>query len=828
MALPWLVIDCPIHGQHTIMLRNYFKIAWRNLIKNKGFSLINIAGLAIGIATCLMILLFVEDELSFDRFNEKAGQMVRVVFRGTMNGEKMKESSVMAPVASTLRHDYPEVIDATRLMQAGSPKILVNHTTFKDAAFAYVDSNFFQVFTLPLIRGDAKTALAEPYTAVVTQALAQKYFGNADPLGKVLNCLSCNQLYKITGVIKEVPVNSHFHFDIFGSMASVPDANNSSWVSGSYFTYLVLPKGYDPKNLEAKLPQTVDKYIGPQIIKALGVSLGDFRKKGNEVGLYLQPLTDIHLKSDFSNSLEPGGDIQYVYIFSAIAVFMLVIACINFMNLSTAGASKRAKEVGIRKVLGTLKYDLVGQFLLESTLLTLISLMLALILVSIFLPLFNDLSGKRLQLNILQNPGMVFGLLLFWLLVSILAGSYPAFYLSSFKPVSVLKGKFSAQGKSIGLRSGLVVFQFIISVGLMVGTTIVYRQLSYIQNIKLGYDRDHLLVLRNSYLLGDNEEVFRQQLLQDPRIASVTTSAFLPAGPTNTDLTSCNPDDNIYKNSRVRIYQIDDNYIPTMGMKIIEGRNFSKEFPSDSSKDAPTVIVNETLAKAFGWGKHAVGHTVNMAMDNVGGRKGVKVIGVVQDFHYRSLHEEINPLMMVLQKSSGLIIKVKTKDIKGLLASMKNQWDAFKPEEPFTYAFVDNLYNQIYLVEQKTGKILGIFSGLTIFIACLGLFGLATFTAEQRNKEIGIRKVLGASLPSVISLLSKEFIVLVGIAILIATPIAWWVMRVWLQNFAYRTNISWWIFGLAGAGAIGIALLTVSYQAVKAALANPVNCLRTE
>jgi putative ABC transport system permease protein len=810
------------------MFNNYFKIAWRNLIKYKAFTAINIVGLAIGIATCLIIMLFVQDELSFDRFNEKADQIVRVVFRGTMNGEKMKESSVMAIVAATVRHDYPEVIDATRLEPYGSPKIIVGDKTFKDASFAYVDSNFFQVFTLPFTKGDIKSALLEPNTVVITQALSQKYFGNADPIGKVLNFKDWNQLFKITGVIKEVPANSHFHFDIFGSMAGNPEARNTSWLSGTYFTYLVLQKGYDYKKLDAKLPQLTEKYMAPQLEKAFGVSLHDFRKKGSDIGLYLQPLTDIHLKSDFTNSIEPGGDIRYVYIFGAIAVFMLLLACINFMNLSTAGASKRAKEVGIRKVLGTVKYELIAQFIMESAMLTLISLMLALVLVKFSLPEFNSLSGKQLHLNFTQNPLTILGLLLFWLLVSLLAGSYPAFYLSSFKPISVLKTKFTGRGKSISFRSGLVVFQFIISVGLIVGTMIVYQQLSYIQHIKLGYDKEQLLVLRNSYLLGNNEEVLRAQLTRDPRVASVTCSGYLPAGPTNNDLTTAFPDENRNKNGRVRIYQIDENYIPTMGMKIEEGRNYSKNFPSDTSKDAPAIIVNETLAKTFGWGENAVGHTVNLYTDNVGGKKGFKVVGVVQDFHFRSLHEPINPLIMVLQKSSGLIIKVKTKDIAGLLATLKSQWDAFKPEEPFTYAFVDELYNQTYISERKTGTILGIFSGLTIFIACLGLFGLATFTAEQRNKEIGVRKVLGASIPDLVALVSKEFIVLVGIAIAIATPIAWWAMNAWLRDFAYRINISWWVFVIAGLAAIIIALITVSFQAIKAAITNPVNSLRSE
>ncbi len=810
------------------MFNNYFKIAWRNLIKYKTFTAINIIGLAIGIATCLIIVLFVQDELSFDRFNEKADQIVRVVFRGTMNGEKMKESSVMAIVAPALRHDYPEVLDATRITNNGSQKVTIADKTFKDESFAFVDSNFFQVFTLPLIEGDAKTALVEPNTVVITRALSQKYFGNADPIDRVLNLKDLNQVYKITGVIEKVPANSHFHFDIFASMSGNQDAKNTSWLSGSYFTYLVLQKGYDYRKLDAKMSELTKNYIAPQFEKAFSVNWKDFIKKGNEIGLYLQPLTDIHLKSDFSNSIEPGGDIRYVYIFGAIAVFILLLACINFMNLSTAGASKRAREVGIRKVLGTIRYELIGQFLIESSLLTAISLAVALVLVKFFLPVFNNLSGKHLYLNLVQNPLTILGLFLFWLLVSFLAGSYPAFYLSSFKPISVLKNKFTGKGKNISFRSGLVVFQFVISVSLIVGTTIVYQQLSFIQNVKLGYDKEQLLILRNSYLLGNNEDVLKTQLARDPRVTSITSSGFLPAGPTNDALTTAFPDENRNKNGRVRIYDVDENYIPTMGMKMEEGRNFSKDYPSDSSTEFPKIIINETLANVFGWGKNAVGHTVNLFTDQVGGKKAFSVIGVVQDFHFRSLHEPINPLIMVLQKNSGLIVKIKTKDVQGLLATIKSKWDGFKPDEPFTYAFADELYNQTYIAERKTGTILSIFAGLTIFIACLGLFGLATFTAEQRNKEISVRKVLGASVPDLIVLVSKEFMVLVIIAIAIATPVAWWAMTAWLKDFVYRINMNWWVFAVAGMAAMVIALITVSFQAVRAAIANPVNSLRAE
>ncbi len=806
------------------MLKNYFKIAFRNLVKNRVFSAINVFGLAIGLASCLIIVLFVQNELSYDRFNEKADRIVRVVFKGIMNGEHMKEAVTMAPTAQTIKNDYPEVEDATRLRSYGNHKITVGDKTFKDGSLAYVDANFFQIFTLPLIKGDAKTALTEPNTIVITEAMANKYFGNADPIGQILTFKDWGQAYKVTGVIDKIPDNSHFHFDLFGSMASLEDAKGTSWLESNYYTYLLLRDGQDYKKLEAKMPQLVDKYMAPQIEKGLGVTLAEFRKKGNDVGLYLQPLTDIHLYSDFTVNLEPGGDVRYVYIFGAIAIFMLLIACINFMNLSTAGASKRAKEVGIRKVLGSVKYELIGQFLLESVMLTFFALIIALIMVKIALPAFNDLSGKKLTLDFSNYPFVILGIVLFGLLVSVLAGSYPAFFLSSFKPVAVLKSKFMAAGKTIGLRSGLVVFQFMISISLIIGTTIVYQQLSYIQSKKLGYNKDQLLVLRNSWALGQNERIFRDQLLKDPRVVNVTISGHIPAGPTNSNMAGVFPDERMNENRRTIIYQVDDRYIPTMGMELASGRNFSKEFGTDSAG----VIINETAAKIFGWGKDAVGHKLNQFTNNEGGRKAYKVLGVVKDFHFRSMHEEIAPLMMVLENSPGLIIKVKTQDIAGLLKDMKSQWAGYNVEEPFAYAFLDEQFNKAYLAEQKTGVILGIFTGLTIFIACLGLFGLATFTAEQRIKEIGVRKVLGANVPQIVALLSIDFVKLILIACLIAFPLGYYGMDKWLQDFAYRVDIKWPVFILAGMGAIGIALLTISYQAIKAALMNPIKSLKTE
>lgn len=806
-----------------MMLRNYLKIAYRNLVKNKVYSFINIFGLAIGIAACLVISLFVQDELSYDRFNKNADRIVRVVFKANINGGKINESFVMPPTAQALKNDYSEVQEATRLRHFGSPRVVIGEKIFNEASMAYVDANFFDVFTIPLLKGNAKAALVQPNCVVLSKAAAQRYFGDINPIGKIIHFKKGADApaFRVTGLFDKIPSNSHFHFDLLGSMASDTESKSTSWLTSNYFTYLLLTEGVDYKKLEAKLPATVEKYMGPQILQAMGMSLSQFRTKGNELGLHLQKLTDIHFYSEGTNELEAGGDIKYVYIFGAIALFMLLIACINFMNLATAGASKRAREVGVRKVLGSVKLELVRQFLLESILLTTFAVVLSMLLVQVALPLFNDLSGKNLRLDFMANPLSLAGLLVLGLVVGILAGSYPAFFLSSFTPVTVLKGRFVGSKKTIGLRSGLVVFQFCVSICLIVGTTVVYQQLSYIQNKKLGYDKDQLLVLQNSWALGKNEAVLREELLKDSRVVNVTASPYRPAGPSNSNNSLAYPENNESQIMRTLQYGIDDQYIPTLGMKMVEGRNFSKAFASDSAG----IIINEAAAKAFGWENHAVGHSITR---NNSFKKVYKVIGVVQDFHFKSLHESIAPLLMVYENNWGLIVKVKTRDVSGLVASIKSRWAAFGMVEPFEYAFMDDLFSKTYVAEQKTGTILSLFAGLTIFIACLGLFGLATFTAEQRTKEIGVRKVLGANVGQIIGLLSKDFLKLIVIACAVAFPLGYWGMTQWLQGFAYRIEINAWVFVVAGVAALAIALLTVSFQSIKAALMNPVKSLKSE
>ena len=810
------------------MLVNYLKIAWRNLLRNKVFSTINIVSLSLGLATCMIIGLFVLDELSFDRFHEKADRIVRVTFRAKMGGNKIEEANVMPPTAKTLQRDYPEVLEATRLRAAGAFMIEKGEGIIKEESVAFVDSNFLQVFNFPLVAGDAKTALLEPNTLVISDKMAKKYFGANDPLGQILTAKNYDNPMKVTGVMAEWPANSHLQFNFLIAMAGREEAQSNSWMQSEFYTYLVLPAGYDYHQLQAKLPQMVTKYFGPGIQQTFGISLSAFRQEGNDLGLFLQPLTDIHLRSNFDYDIAPSGDIRYVYIFGAIALFMLLIACINFMNLSTAAASKRAREVGIRKVMGSVKSTLVGQFLLESIMLTAVALVLAVFIVSQTLPLFNDLAEKNLTLSFTAMPWLLLGLPLLGLAVGILAGSYPAFFLSSFKAITALKGGtrldlFKGR-RSIDLRGILVMGQFCVSIILIVGTTVVYQQLRFIQNAKLAYDKEQVLVLAETYRLGQNEQLFKHQLLQDPRIVNATVSGYVPAGPSFNNNFLVYGDDRANEYIKGIRYEVDEKYMATLGMKLVAGRNFSPEFSTDSS----AIILNETAAKQMGWGGDALGHTISSAKVN-GDKETFRVIGIVEDFNFKSLHERIGPLMLTLGNNNGAILaKVKTHDLSALLQSVKKQWDALAVDAPFEYTFLEEDFNTTYRAEQKTGRILGLFAGLTIFVACLGLFGLATFTAEQRTKEIGVRKVLGASIGSIVALISKDFLKLVLVAIVIATPPAWYVADNWLQDFAYKIDLTWWYFAGAGLLAVIVALLTVSFQAVRAALLNPVHALRSE
>ncbi|MEO5978696.1 MAG: ABC transporter permease [Chryseolinea sp.] len=802
------------------MLRNYFKIGWRNLLKNKSLFAINIFGLAMGIATCLVIMLFVVDELSFDRYNTKADQIVRVVLRGKVNGEVIKEAISMAPIGPTLANEFPEVLQATRIRSFGFPKIKYNNNSFRTGKFAFVDPNFFEVFTLPLLAGDSKTALIQPNTVVITQNQAELYFGDEDPLNKVIDFADNGEQFKVTGVMANVPANSHFHFDFFASTTGLPDSKVDDWLTSRYYNYLLLNKGANLKAIESKLPGIIAKYMGPQVSQ-MGMTFEKFKENGNDIGLFLQPITEIHLHSDFSSTsqLEAGGNLKTVYIFGAVAIFMLLIACINFMNLSTAGATRRNKEIGVKKVLGSQRKQLVYQFLTESFISAIVSMVIAALLIVVSLPLFNQLSDKTLQLEFLISPIVLSALASLVVLITLLAGGYPAFYLSSIKPITALRNKTANTPRNKSIRSGLVVFQFVISAALILAIIIVNQQMRFIQDKEVGYDRSQMIVLRESFLLGNRENAFRNQLMNDPRIESITRSAFVPAGPTDNSMSSLYPGNDHEAIRRTILYNIDSKYIPTMGMTLLNGRNFSESPKVDSLN----IIINETAVKVFGFGKTPIGQTLTD-----GRKRQLTVIGVVKDFHFRSLHESIDPLIMANSPYGGMIIRAKTKEIAGLISSIEEKWKSYHVSEPFSYALLDELYNETYMAEQKMGTILKGFGLLTIFVACMGLFGLVTFTAEQRIKEIGIRKVLGANVSQIVSLLSQDLIILVGVSFVIAFPLGYYLMNMWLEDFAYKIEISWWVYVVSGMTTLFIAFFTMSFKTVRSALANPVDSLRTE
>lgn len=804
------------------MFKNYLKIAWRNVLKNKGIFSINILGLSLGITTCLLISLFIFDELSYDRFNEKADNIVRVVLDANINGEQIKEAVTMAPVSAAFVKDLPEVIAGTRLSKVYNPKFTYENTTFRNSKFAYVDPNFFEVFTLPIIKGDAITPLSKPNTVVITESESQKYFGDTDPIGKQLTLERNKHIdFTVTAVIKDVPKNSHFHFDVFASTLGYVDAQSTSWTESSFFNYLLLREGTDYKVTEGKIPTLIEKYMGPQIKAEMGASYTDFVAK-NKIDLKLQPLTDIHLKSDFiaSSQIEEGGDIKTIYIFMAIAIFMLLIACINFMNLSTAAASKRAKEVGIRKVLGSNRKKLALQFIVESFLATVIAVVLAIGIFAVVFPMFNELAGERLDISQLLDVKIILLLVSFILIIPFLAGGYPAFYLSSFNPIKALRSKFGGTSGSNHLRGGLVVFQFVISAVLIVATLVVEQQMQFIEKKDLGYEKDQLLILRDAYLLGTDVTTLKDKLLTDSRVAGISQSAYTPAGNSDVSMSGIYKGDQYIR--RMFTYDIDDQYIPTMNMELVSGRNFSRDFGIENDK----VIINETAAKLLGFSTEAIGKKILRDTNN--GKKELTVIGVVKDFHFKSLKIDIAPLIMLNNAYGGLIVKAKVQDMSSLIEKVNTLWSGYNTKEAFDYFILDDAYTRTYITEQKMGYTLTIFSLLTIFVACLGLFGLVTYTAEQRIKEIGIREVLGSSVAQIVALLSKDFLKLVLISFLIAFPLAYYLMNTWLQDFAYRITLSPWVFVLAGVTTLVIAFLTVSFKSIQAATVNPVKSLKAE
>ena len=828
------------------MLKNYFRIAIRNIKRDKIFSIINIAGLAVGIVCFLTLTLFILDELSYDNYNKNADQIYRVIVKQNINGIENTNSKTPGPLGSTLLEQIPETVNYTRIGYFGQYRLRYKDKVFNEGNIYAVDSSFFNVFTLTFIEGDPKTALVRPNTMVITETAAKKYFGNENPIGKSLiversfkadylnqekDYIDRNENFLITGLIKDFPRNSSFRCNLLSSISTYDI--NKYWLDLWYSTYIVLKKGTDPAIYEKKLQKIVYDKVGPLAKGILGVSLEDFIKAGNTYAYQLQPLSSIYLYSQKEYGIDlntewgdiKNSDITYVYVFSAIAFFILIIAVINFMNLVTARSEKRSKEVGIRKTLGSNKINLVWQFIGEAILMVFLSVLVAIALLDIILPLFNSFVGKELRLNLIDNFYTIPLIIVFILFVGILSGSYPAFYLSSFKPVQVLKSSSLKGKRKSTVRSGLVIMQFSISITLLIGTIVIKNQLDYIQTKNLGFNKEHLFSIMNAGVLGKKVEAFKVELLKNSNILSVTNSSqmFRSGIPGNgylydkkygTDPTGC------------QFVDVDYDFLKTYQIKLKEGRFFSKAFSTDSS----AVLINEAAEKIFG-DKNPVDKEVTRIGKNEW-RKTFKIIGVIKDFNYESLHYNVRPLILHLSKPTEadnyITVRIAPGKSGQTIEYIKNTWDKFAAGNYMYSRFVDENLARLYESEQKTSVITTIFSLLAIFIASLGIFGLSAYVAEQRTKEIGIRKVLGASITEIVLLLSREFAVWVLLANIIAWPVAYFVMNNWLKNFAYRINPGWSVFFLAGIIALTIAVATISFQTIKAAKANPINSLKYE
>src|SRR5665213_415939 len=760
------------------MFRNYIKLAFRNLRKDKGFSAINIFGLALGLATCLLITLFVADELSYDRYNLKADRIYRIDADIHINGNTFENVSTPFPMGIALVKDFPAIEKTVRFMPSGDMLVKKGKETIMEHNSVYADSTLFDLFSLSMIAGNPHTALVQPNSMVISETMARKYFNSTDVIGKSL--LTSNTVnYKITGVIRDMPAQSHFHFDFIKAMSELTYSRDDNWLGNNCITYVLVRPGVQAKQLNTYINETIHKYIAPQLQSLLHSSLDDITKAGNYFKYTVIPLTDIHLHSSKPDEFEANGNSQYVTIFIIIAIFILLIACVNFMNLSTARSAGRSKEVGVRKVLGSLRSNLIAQFLAESVLTSLIALALAILMAWLLLPYFNQLSGKKIELGFFSGSWLIPALLLSALLVGLLAGSYPAFYLSAFEPIKVLKGKLSNGFKSGWLRNSLVVFQFVTAILLIVGTLVIYSQLNYIRNKKLGYNREQVITLQNTYSLWIHAKTFKEEILKLPGVVGGTMTRDLPNGGTY-NVTGFFKDAGLRASEAILLgtWQIDADYIPTLGMEMANGRNFSSLLPTDSS----CVLINETAAALLGYKD-----PINKMIYRIGDKNEAvasRIIGVVKDFHEGSLHSKIGPILFNLAEERGAIsFRINSKNIPALIDRIGAIYHAQEKMDgqPFLYSFMDDDFNRLYQSDQRTGKIFISFAVFAILIACLGLFGLVTYASEQRTREIGIRKVLGATVSHVVGLLSRDFLKLVLIAAFIAFPIAWWGMSKWLE-----------------------------------------------
>lgn len=814
------------------MVKTYFKIALRNLAKHKVNTFINVIGLSIGMACCLLIVLYVTDELSFDRFWPQGERIYRMALERRYPNRSTKYAIIPPSYAQSVKKEIPEIEQTTRIINFNGNNgtlLRINNQVVEEKHFLFADSTFFDVFKIPLVMGQPQKALNRPNTVVINQRTAQRLFGKANPLGKIIEVVEGPKL-EISGVCADLPANTHFTFDFLSSTTGFQPAEQLNHISFMAHTYLLLKPHTQPATVESKFPAVIEKYAAGEVERNFGVSFKEYLKAGNGYFYFLQPLGSIHLDSQLEAEFQPNGNRTLVYIFSVIALFILVIACINFINLATARSAERAREVGIRKSLGSTQSQLAAQFLTESILLSLFSFLVAVGLVSLLLPSFNNLSGKSLSILPYLHWYTVPVLLVITLLIGVMAGMYPAGVMSSFEPIKVLKGKFSSTQKSHLLRDGLVVFQFAISIVLIVCTLIVYRQLEYIQTKDLGFTKEAIINIQGAGFLGNKTKTFKDEIRAISGITSVAGASTSPADKQGGYFGVTFRKDGENETVTGKGAVVDDQYLQTMKISVLAGRPFDKTF-----NDSLSVILNEEAVRELGL-ENPVGKTI-ITPDNLAQQDGSPVahtvIGVVKNFHFSSLRDKISPLFLLNDRLFGqannqLVIKIESQNPKALISQVENTWKRYLPNQPFHYSFLDVDWEALYQSERVSERIFGVFSLLAIFIACMGLLGLAIYIIQQRTKEIGIRKVLGASVFGITALLSKDFIKLVFIAILLAVPAAWYAMHQWLNNFVYRIDIEWWVFAVASVVAIFIAIATVSFQSIKAALMNPVKSLKSE
>lgn len=808
------------------MIKNYFKLAFRNLLRHKFTSFINLSGLTIGLTCCLLITTYILDELSYDKYNKNAANIYRVTrtFYSTDGAVSLKLSTISPPFGYYMPTDFPEIKKMTRLRGNGPTPIRYQEKKFTEKDIYFADENLFDVFSLKVLKGDPTKALLDPFSVMLTEESAKKYFGDEDPMNKILR-FNSQVDFKVTGIYKAFPSNSHMHPTMLLSFNSLKDTAiygeenlRTNWGNNDFFTFLLLPSNYDVKNMEARFPAFIDKHMDHK-------DYGKTPSKGTTLGL--QKLTDIHLYSHTDYEAEPNGDIKRVYIFSAIALFILLIACINYMNLSTARSAIRAREIGIRKVIGARKRELILQFLGESVLICWIAIVLAFGLTWLLLPLLNNVAGKAITIGVLLSWKVIIPLLLTPFIVGILSGIYPALFMSSFQPVKTLKGLFKVQGSSISFRKVLVVAQFSISIILIITTMIVFQQLNYMQKKSLGFDKDKVVTMSYTNEVSKQYDAFRTELLQSSDFKNITRSSRIPTGRLldNMGASTLSGDSMVPVSTDIKYVTSDYDFISTFGIPLKAGRYFSRDYGTDTA----SFVINEAAVKALNW----KGPQAAIGKDFVyGGNKG-HIIGVLNDFHFESMHQAIVPMVFLMlpprqQYYNNFSVKISGNNISAAMGKLENTWKKYFPETPFDYTFLDENFDKLYESEQRQATLFTSFACIAIFIACLGLLGLSAFAISQRIKEIGVRKVLGASTNSIVGLLSKDFLKLVGVAAVFAFPIAWYAMNNWLKDFAYRTSIHWWVFIIAGVLAALVAFVTVSLQAVKAAVSNPVKSLRTE